>query len=540
MDREVNIDSIRALEEEIKEHERAAIGLKRARNSLLNVSKLPPEVLGNVFRWNTILKGDFDGLEKGSHNFLLVCHHWFEVASRTPELWSFWGTVPDEWARWCHRSKTAPVDLVLLSGYGYDKSIFDAILRDALEDRATKDIIRRLHFASGDTGLMRTILDSLTLDCEEIRSSGIESMILQNQSMISMDVSDFFVRYRFPKLQCLKLRGCSILPWDHLTSRTSILTTLELDVGFPSLPPTTSQSLSILSSNPALRKVALRWRVVPDDGGGKSSSRVQLHHLKELRLHGGVRHVFNLLDQLDYPGNVNFLSLFLRGCDEMDVSQVIGPYLRDHIRRRDRAQDGLSFFVTSGYRTHRAPHVTLCVGDAGKTNFSDSAQQVGTFVDITALLNGKPPEVREKAVLDLVVWIPREEVVYFKTRSNAVATKDPCTQFPKIKALEFDYVDLSAAFPGPKLAGDPEGKIFHPLERVFLGHVNDDDWSPLVTFLARRVSSGNRLDTLVISDSPDIPPEVVEGIRGMVRELEIDHHSSPPLYLNIGPDPLQS
>ena len=85
MDREINIDSVRALEEQIKEHERAIIKLKRARNSVLNVSKFPPEVLGNIFRWNVTLEEPFDGIKEESYNFLLVCHHWFEVASRTPE-----------------------------------------------------------------------------------------------------------------------------------------------------------------------------------------------------------------------------------------------------------------------------------------------------------------------------------------------------------------------------------------------------------------------------------------------------------------------
>ena len=87
MGREIHLDSILALEKEIEEHEKAIIKLKRTRNSLLNVSTLlPPEILGKIFRWSVVRAGDFDGLPKGSYNFLLVCHHWFEVASRAPEL----------------------------------------------------------------------------------------------------------------------------------------------------------------------------------------------------------------------------------------------------------------------------------------------------------------------------------------------------------------------------------------------------------------------------------------------------------------------
>lgn len=75
---EINIDSIRTLDEQIKEHKTATIiiRLKRTRNSLLNVSRLPPEILGDIFSWNVTIKDTFGGLEERSHNFLLVCHYW--------------------------------------------------------------------------------------------------------------------------------------------------------------------------------------------------------------------------------------------------------------------------------------------------------------------------------------------------------------------------------------------------------------------------------------------------------------------------------
>jgi len=130
--------AVRALEEQIREHERATIELKRARNSLLNISKLPPEVLGNIFRWNVSFENDFGGLEEGSHDFLFVCHHWSEVASHTSGLWSFWGNNLKDWARWCRRSGTAPLDLVL-DGVEYGVENFDTILHNALQDHATAD-----------------------------------------------------------------------------------------------------------------------------------------------------------------------------------------------------------------------------------------------------------------------------------------------------------------------------------------------------------------------------------------------------------------
>ena len=533
MDRETNIDSIRALEEQIIEHERAAIKLKRARNSLLNVSKFPPEVLGNIFRWNAIPKGDFDGLEEGSHNFLLVCHHWFEVASRTPELWSFWGNNPKDWSRWYRRPGTALLDLVL-GGYGYDESYFDGDLSDALEDRAAKDTIRCVHLASGNTALVGSILDSLTANCEELRSSCMESFVLKNLNKLPLDVSDFFAHYRFPKLQRLRLSNCSISSWGYLTSRTSALTTLKLDFGHTSAPPAIYQSLSILASNPALWKVTLLRRPIPD-GGGSESSRVKLHHLKELRLDGGLRQVFNLLRQLDHPVDMDLLSLTLHDCDNVDIPRIVGPYLRDNLRRCCRAQNGLNLFTSSGYRTYRAPHASLRLSNGGGNNFSDPVQlEINTFVEITMLLNGKHRDVRKRAVLDLVACIPREEVVYFKAQDNPIATEDTCTQFPSVRGLSFGGVPLSAAFPNPNLAG---GKIFPSLEHATLERVDDDDWSPLMTFLASRVSSGNRLDTLMINDSPNMPLEAVGDIGDMVRELKINTNNTLARRLYAGPEP---
>ena len=96
---EINIDSILALEKRIEEGLGDIIQFKRARNSLLNIStRVPVELLGQVFCWNVI--PDCNGyLKMGSYNFLLVCHRWFEVASGTPELWTYWGNTLGRWSR---------------------------------------------------------------------------------------------------------------------------------------------------------------------------------------------------------------------------------------------------------------------------------------------------------------------------------------------------------------------------------------------------------------------------------------------------------
>jgi len=493
--------------------------LKRTRNSLLNISKLPPEVLGDIFRRNVTLKDDFEGLEEGSHNFLLVCHHWSEVASRTPEIWSFWGNNPKDWERWYCRSGSAPLDLVLDRETGSPPS---DTLYGVLQNRATRDTIRRIHLKGGDSGFLSTIIRRLTAPDEGVRSSSVASFLLWDWVYPSVDVSGFFSRYRFPKLRQLSLRDCTISSWDCLMSRTAVLTTLDLNFTDSSPTPSTSQLLSILASNPTLQKVTLYKRAVPRDHDDKSSSRVQLHHLEELELTGDLQHVMRLLHRLDHPRNMNLLKLTLHNCDITDVSRIIGPYLRDHFQRRNRPQNGLYLSTYSGYGDSiRGDCISFDLGDAGGIDLSTLTwSSKSRFIIIGIMLNtSRRRDILGSAVLDLVAHIPQGDVVHFRRYGPPIAMENTHSQFPNLRTLFYSSASLLNIFPNPSLVG--EDKISPSLESVVLDYMFADDgnWTPLTTFLSRRASSGNRLDTLVVNGSSHMCPGVVEDIRGMVREL---------------------
>ena len=144
MGREINEDFIRELDEKIEGGVGDTIQLRRTRNSLLNISiRLSPEILGQIFCLAALGDRDkFDGLQRVSYSFTLVCHHWFEVAHRTPELWSYWGNTLAHWSQRYKRSGTAPVDLVLDR---HTVVSLDGPIRGALRERAETDTIRSLH-----------------------------------------------------------------------------------------------------------------------------------------------------------------------------------------------------------------------------------------------------------------------------------------------------------------------------------------------------------------------------------------------------------
>jgi len=489
--------------------------LKRSRNSLLNVSKLPPEILGNIFGWNVTLKGDFDGLEEESHNFLLVCHNWFEVASSTPELWSFWGNTPKDWARWHRRSGTAPLDLVL--DVEEDDGSFGATLCGVLQDRAIRDTIRRIHLKARGSKLLSSIISPLTADPEEFRSTSVESLILHDKSGGPVDVSDFLAHYNFPKLQHLKLFNCTFSSWDLITSRTPVLTTLDLYRcdQWPSPSPTTSRLLTMLASYPTLQSVSLSWYGDPGGGGGHTSPRVSLHQLKELKLGGTPQGVFGLLDRLDHPRHVNSLDINLNSCEARDISQVIGPYLRGYLQHRDGFRNGLGLSLSLPY----SDSIALHIGDAGGIDFSAPVPaRMNTFAAITIEFNRQPPEDQiEKAILDLIAHAPREDIVYFRVYGDPVAMGDISAQLPYLRGLHLEKMPLTSAFPNSNLNTD----IFPSLEYIFLDWVVADrgNWSPLTTFLDFRVSSGNRLRTLLVKGSHLMSRSLWQSLGDVVQVL---------------------
>ena len=493
----------------------AIVKLKRARNSLLNISKLPPELLGDIFCRNAAFKDDFGGLGKGSRNFLLVCHHWFEVASSTPGVWSFWGNTPKDWARWHHCSGSNPLDLVLR--VEWDDCSFDAALFDVLQDRATQDTIRRIHLRATDSSLLKSIISSLSSDSEELRSSSVESFMLQNGGSGGLvDISDFFAHYRFPRLQRLEFYNCTLSSWDLLTSRITTLTTLDLDLFNIEPTPTISQVLSVLSSNPTLRKVILSVHVVhAGDGGGTPPPRAPLYHLKELQLDGYPQGVFGILNRLELPRHVHILdvSVSLDECEVEDISQIIGPYLRDYLRHRGGSQLGLGLFISS------EPDIKLQAGNVDGIDFSVPAPvRMNTFLEITIEFSRTPSQGRlEKAALDLIAHVPREEVVHFRACGKSLTMGEISTQLPNLRGLHFERVPLPAAF--SRAIPDGDGEIFRCLQYIFLDwvYVGSDGWGPLMAFLLWRARSGTLLHSLVVASSyhplPDITQEMVREFR---------------------------
>ena len=514
MGREINIDRIHDLEKQIEESAGDTIELKRARNSLLNISVIvPPEILGSVFRWNVTPENGLpplNGFRKGTYNFLLVCHHWFEIASHTPELWSYWGNTLGKWWRRHKRSGTTPVDLVLGGHRPTDwKKPFSSPLRDVVRDRAAYDGIRSLHLRGGRP-LLTSIISALIPDDEDVRCSSIESITLR-----WVDVSKLFASYRFPKLWYLDLKGVTISSWEDIG--LTGLTTLSLSI---KEPPTTPQLLSILASNPRLQSLTLTSHTIPHDNIDRSTAPVLLHHLKKLSLRGNFHLVFQLLHQLKHPEVMDEITLLISGCTVEDVLGDLGQYVRDYIRRDGRFRDGLGVRVASSVRD-----ITLQVTT---TNKKAGWIQTTTFASfIVTLQEDFHPFSENRTCVDFVACTPREHVVYFDADLKMDAVLWTVAAMPKLQELHLtDLVFGSGSFLQPGPDGPPaDEKILPSLRHLHLEHIilhDPDDWSELISYLTRQTSGGQGI-SLTISNPRyrHICRGVLKRIESLVEELQV-------------------
>jgi len=338
----------------------------------------------------------------------------------------------------------------------------------------------------------------------------VESFVLCISGVRPADVSDFFVPYRFPKLQRLGLGNCRF-SWNDLISRTGALTCLDI-AEFPSPTPTTSQLLSLLASNPLLQKIVLNVGAISRDDDDTFSIRVPLHDLETLELTGKLRDVIRLFHRLDHPRRMDSLKLTLRDCSVEEISQLVEP-VQDCLGGRGRSQHGLGLFLSF----HR--DLSLHIGDVHGIN--PLLRRMDTFMVIT-IDSIQLRRAQQEVVLVLLVHVPREEIVHFQTENGGGIARKVYPLFPNLRALSFAGGYLRTMFPEPEPDRDKEILVF--LKHLsFQGMFLDrGDWKPLVDFLTCRASSGNRLDTVEISDSSHMHPGVMRAIGAMVRELGFD------------------
>ena len=165
-------------------------------------------------------------------------------------------------------------------------------------------------------------------------------------------------------------------------------------------------------------------------------------------------------------------------------------------------------------------HVVFDVGDVSET-FQEHRPMAGI---VSLVIDPYLPDTLElltAAAVDLVPYVPPEEVVYFRVGSGPAPMAGIYARLPNLNALRLMDAKLSDVFPEPN--PDKDEVLFPCLQHLHFQNLKTSpgDWSPLINFLAGRAASGNQLSTLTISRCEYIPSNVEDTIRELVHDFEV-------------------
>jgi hypothetical protein len=524
MECECDLDSMQTTERGNEEHE---MKLDRARASPLGISTLlPPEILGNIFHWTMIFQRSYGTSPQAPSNLLLVCRHWFEVGLQTPQLWTSWGDSMPDWKRRYTSPAVSGLHLKLNINYGYHPEYLSKPLLDALQDRAARDFIRRVSFRDQEAKVLSVIIPAITTQGEGVQPISLESFELYSERdcYTTVKLSDFFARYRFPKLQRLLLNGrYELLSWDLLASRTGALVSLELDVRGRRPVPTVSQSLSILSSNPNLQHIELHHEMPTSSDSDQSSLLVELPHLKWIKLSGNSREIFEMLNRLRPADKLDLLDLELSLDSTLDITQTFARFLWHHLQRRGDLQDGLAV-VGDSCRTI----YYLWVGYVVALDNCRPSEETKQLMNVRVSMDwGKGPQDEVECAnlfFESIVYI-HDRIVYLTSDHSPLTSAKVSVGMINLVEIKIrGAVYLSGWFAEPDLGGTYSyGQLLPSLKYLSIlePRLDRGDWTPLTTFLSRRASVGNRLESLEIGPyRPHMCSNVAEEMKKLVGHFE--------------------
>lgn len=204
------------------------------------------------------------------------------------------------------------------------------------------------------------------------------------------------------------------------------------------------------------------------------------------------------------------LDLFLFKCPPLDITQTLGPYFGDRVRRGSRFPGGLELTVMHGRSGFQLSiQSTLPAGDLVKVDWCARA-----WVYMNATLT------EEEALgmsFDFVAQIPLEQVINLETNLPILCSEGLCVGMCNLIYLHLKEAKLSGRF------ADPDGphtfrELLSSLRhlRITAPTLGRGYWDPLTNLLTRRAAIGNRISSLVLIFCPRMSSEDVESVKRAV------------------------
>lgn len=284
------------IDEQISRHEKSVIALKTLRNTLSPISKLPIEILCQIFYFSQ---------EKPSYSLFnwikitYVCRQWRTVALNSPNLWT---NLPLGYGKWAsvmlERSKRA--NLTVKVDFMNPRHNTRKHLESAFQHA---DRFRILSLENGDATVLRDLLSKLPKSAPRLHSlvlsvSAYRSSYYETLSAYT-DVCDLpeAMLCETENLRSVELKSCNPC-WDsHLFSS---LSHLKIDRVSSAARPSTKQFSEMLKRMPNLESLEL-FDAIPVESSGSAQETIHLSGLHYLSLSSLPAEIGTLLRYITFP-----------------------------------------------------------------------------------------------------------------------------------------------------------------------------------------------------------------------------------------------
>lgn len=323
------------IDQQIETHASIIVSLKRRRNALAPVTRLPSEIFSSIFLHLTVeVKGYRPYNSMGRlMKVLRVCKKWREIGLGDPRLWSYWGKFvsPRCLRTFVAHSKAAPLFVRAIEL----TPDFSNAWETALRDFGVWNRLRELHITSITRTSMTQLLDALDQAGGTLSTSRLQSLRITAKfpDFESLTLPRPFHTCHFPILSHIQISQLSV-DWSSSLFETSNLTYLSVTGTLPAHRATVPQLLAILEKTPMLRTLVVEPGQVQTVK--ESVATVDLPRLQTIALCGSLDSCMDLLGNIYYSSSV-YTKVSIQATSAVDAegfqSRAI-PFLLRHYNKR--------------------------------------------------------------------------------------------------------------------------------------------------------------------------------------------------------------
>jgi hypothetical protein len=471
-----SLDVMRSIiDRDIARLEESIRALKSRRNELSPISRLPVEILCNIFSL-IVNVGNiycFCRSPKSWTNFSQVSQHWRSTALSAPDLWT---EILVGYPRWAQEMLTRSKMANLTIRFDFSSDTSNTAIETVRSCLYEMNRVEALIIFTSGLMLLEEIFRDLPKSAPQLHTLRIISQSFHSACSIH---EDFL--YDTERLQCVELANCKI-SWDSrlLTG----LTRLHLEDSWEANSSIT-QVLHALQRMPALTELRLKDSILDDSEGPSTYPVVDLPCLRVLNISSGVGALTTFLRHITIPHSA-ILNLTCRETQSTQIdftnflSVLATKFLSSLVIRRLglRVLDvchyvpviyGLEFnFWTTASRsqlqlifklTWPSPeplnHVTAltCAFDAFKLSLAFlTILQISTseYIDSQTWVKtfGKLPLLKQVCVEDSASYSVFEALVYKTKAAENSNTAYRDVSFPKLRHIDLEGTYFFGGDPG--------------------------------------------------------------------------------------------